>query len=62
MYRSASILAWGSESLFSRRMTIFAFDFGSESSASDCFVSVSGCGDGLEGILYLFIVDGRGKH
>lgn len=32
---SASILAWGSESLLSRLTTIFAFVFGSESSASD---------------------------
>ena len=30
-----SIEAWGSELLFRRRITIFALDLGSESSASD---------------------------
>ncbi len=36
VYLPASMLAWGSELRFSRRITIFAFDLGSESSASDC--------------------------
>lgn len=35
VYLSPSMLAWGSELRFSRRMTILAFDLGSESSASD---------------------------
>lgn len=35
VYLSASMLAWGSEFRFSRRMTILAFDLGSASSASD---------------------------
>ena len=36
VYLPASMLAWGSELRFSRRITILAFDLGSESSASDC--------------------------
>lgn len=39
VYWPASILAWGSELRFSRRMTIFAFCLGSVSSASDCEAS-----------------------
>lgn len=35
VYLSPSMLACGSELRFSRRMTILAFDLGSESSASD---------------------------
>ena len=38
----ASMLAWGSEFLFSRLMTILALVLGSDSSASDCEGSVCG--------------------
>jgi hypothetical protein len=40
VYLPHSIVAWGSELRFKRRIIILAFDFGSDSSASDWGVLV----------------------
>ena len=61
----ASMLAWGSEFLFSRLMTILALVLGSDSSASDFQGSVCGfaSADGLSADgLYLLIVHGCCEH
>lgn len=67
------MLAWGSELRSSRRMTIFAFCFGSESSASACERPVSSMFLGMEstkwglqssnlGWEYLLLVNRGRKH
>ena len=60
----ASMVAWGSEFLFNRLMTIFAFVFGSDSSASDCnmLIGISPSGGVFKRNPYLFIIYRSCKH
>jgi len=62
VYFPHSIDACGSEFRFSRRMTIFAFALGSESSASDYGISNYGRLACRGVYKYLFIIDGGRKH
>lgn len=66
VYLPASMLAWGSELRFSRRITIFAFDLGSESSASDCRAACYSPFHGSDGRSrverYLLIIDRGCQH